>query len=99
MPRLTPDYDRVMVFHVLTADTTHFDFLNLLKMAQMVMEVRISEDYCRSDIQIFDLSLIGLGHVPKISLPLLKKYEMCAIVSKGLNIRSNEYIHLHSYLR
>jgi hypothetical protein len=63
----------------------------------MVMEIRISEDYCRSDIQIYDLSLVGLGHIPKITLPLMKKYEMCAIVSNGLNILSTEYIHLQSY--
>jgi hypothetical protein len=65
----------------------------------MVMEVRISEDYCRSDIHIYDLSLIGLGHVSKVSLPLLKKYEMCAIVSTELNVHSKEYIHLHENIR
>jgi hypothetical protein len=52
----------------------------------MVMEIRISEDYCRSDIQIFDFSFFGVGHVSKFTLPLLKKYEMCAIVSIATNI-------------
>jgi len=81
MPQLTPDYDRVMVFRLLNPNTTKFDLINIFKMIQMVMEVRISEDYCRSDIQIYDLSSISVGHVSKFTLPLLKKYEMCAIVS------------------
>jgi hypothetical protein len=85
MPQLTPDYDRVMVFRLLTPNTTHFDLINILKIIQMVMEVRISEDYCRSDIQIYDLSFISVGHISKFTLPLLRKYEMCAIVSVEIN--------------
>jgi len=89
MPQLTPDYDRVMVFRLLTPNTTHFDLINVLKIVQMVMEVRIAEDYCRSDIQIYDLSFISVGHVSKFTLPLLKKYEMCAIVSIARNVLIN----------
>jgi hypothetical protein len=62
----------------------------------MVMEVRISEDYCRSDIQIYDMSSFSVGHVSKFTLPLVKKYEMCAIVSVARNILVNRFIHLHS---
>jgi hypothetical protein len=62
----------------------------------MVMEVRISEDYCRSDIQIYDLSFISVGHVSKFTLPLLKKYEMCAIVSVAKNVLIKRFIHLNS---
>ena len=96
MPQLTPDYDRVMVFRLLTPNTTHFDFINVLKIVQMIMEIRISEDYCRSDIQIYDLSFFSVGHVSKFTLPLLKKYEMCAIVSVARNILINNFIHLNS---
>ena len=91
MPQLTPDYDRVMVFRLLTPNTTHFDLINIFKMIQMVMEVRISEDYCRSDIQIYDFSAISVGHVSKFTLPLLKKYEMCAIVSVTRNVPINTF--------
>jgi hypothetical protein len=86
MPQLTSECDRVMVFSLLTPETTHFDLINILKIIQMVMEVRISEDYCRSDIQIFDFSSISVSHVSKFSLPLLRKYEMCAIVSAVRNV-------------
>jgi hypothetical protein len=94
MPRLTADYDRVMVFHLLTADTTHYDVLNLLKMIQMVMEVRISEDYCRSDIQIYDLSSFRVEHLTKFTLPLMKKYEMCAFVSSTISTITTGFTHL-----
>jgi len=96
MPQLTADYDRVMVFRLLTPNTTHFDLINFLKIVQMVMEVRISEDYCRSDIQIYDFASFSVGHVSKFTLPLLKKYEMCAIVSVAINILIKHFIRLHS---
>jgi hypothetical protein len=96
MPQLTPDYDRVMVFRLLTPNTTHFDLINIFKMIQMIMEVKISEDYCRSDIHIYDFSSISVGHVSKFTLPLLKKYEMCAIVSVARNVLIKRFMHLHS---
>jgi hypothetical protein len=62
----------------------------------MVMEIRISEDYCSSDIHIYDLSFMSVGHISKFTLPLLKKYEMCAVVSVARNILTKRFIHLHS---
>jgi hypothetical protein len=47
----------------------------------MVQEIRISEDYCHSDIIIYDLGNYTLGHVPKFNLTDLKKYELCVLVS------------------
>jgi hypothetical protein len=99
MLRLTPAYDRVVVFRLLNPDSTHFHVVNYFRMAQMIMEVRISEDYCRSDIHILDMTFISLGHVSKITLPLLKKFEMCAIVSTALNILIKGFIRLHPYFR
>jgi hypothetical protein len=99
MPRLTPDYDRIMVYRLLTADTTQFDMLSIFRMIQMIMEFRISEDYCRSDIQIIDMSFVSMVHISKITLPLLKKYEMCAFVSTALNILITGFIRLHSYFQ
>jgi hypothetical protein len=96
MPHLTPDCDRVMIFRLLTPESTHFNMINILKLIQMVMEVRISEDYCRSDIQIYDFSFISVGHVSKITLPSLKKYEMCAIVSVARYILIKNFIQLNS---
>jgi hypothetical protein len=47
----------------------------------MVQEIRISEDYCNSDIIILDLANYTLGHVPKVNLTHVKKYELCVLVS------------------
>ena len=50
-------------------------------MILMGQEVRISEDYCHSEIVIADMANYTLGHVPKVSLTDVKKYELCALVS------------------
>jgi hypothetical protein len=47
----------------------------------MMMEIRMSEDYCRSDIYVIDFGDITLHHVTKITPSNVKKYELCAIVS------------------
>jgi hypothetical protein len=80
VPHLTPDCDRVVIYRLTTSDATLFETLDGIKIAQMVTEIKISEDYCRSDIYIIDFSFLSLGHVKKVSFPLLKKYELCSIV-------------------
>jgi hypothetical protein len=47
----------------------------------MALEIRICEDYCLSDIYIIDLGKLTLGHITKISIPMIKKYEIYAVVS------------------
>jgi hypothetical protein len=81
MPRLTRDFDRVIVFGLASTDSASFDALDHVKIGQMVLEIRISEDYCCSDIYVVDLAKYTLGHVPKFTLPLMKKYLLCAFVS------------------
>jgi hypothetical protein len=81
MPQLTPEYERVTIYGFLTSDTTHFNIIEYIKMIQMIQEIRMSEEYCSSDITIFDLANYTLAHVPKISLADVKKYELCALVS------------------
>jgi hypothetical protein len=81
MPQLTQDFDRVIILGLSSNDVARFDALDHVKIGQMVLEIRISEDYCCSDIYIVDLSRYTLGHVPKFSLPLMKKYLLCAFVS------------------
>ena len=80
MPQLTPDFDRVIIY-ALSPDATHFNNSNYYKEMLLVQEVRISEDYCHSDIIIVDLANYTLGHVPKVSFTDLKKYELCVLVS------------------
>jgi len=81
MPQLTPDCDRVMILGVPPSDGMEFNALSMVKLIQMVMEIRISEDYCLSDIFVVDYANITLRHATKFTPSLIKKYEMCAFVS------------------
>jgi hypothetical protein len=87
MPQLTPEFERVIIYAFPPHDVARSNILNNIKLSQMVQEVRISEDYCQSDIIIVDLANVTMGHVQKISLTDLKKYELCVLVS-ALSIRN-----------
>jgi hypothetical protein len=47
----------------------------------MVQEIKVSEDYCRSDIIVVDLNNYSLDHLLKFSVPYVKKLELCVLVS------------------
>jgi hypothetical protein len=81
MPQLTPDFDRVLINVLQSNDVTKYYALNNMKLVLMVMEIRLSEDYCHSDVVIYDLANFTLPHVAKITLTDLKKYVLCAVVS------------------
>jgi len=81
MPQLTPDCDRVVFIVVAPTDGMEFNMLYVVKLFQMVMEIRISEDYCRSDIYVIDYGNFTLRHVTKITPSVVKKLELCAFVS------------------
>jgi hypothetical protein len=83
MPQLTPDCDRVVVYRLPTSDSTDFNMLYVIKLLIMMMEIKISEDYCISDIYVVDWSNISIGHVSKITPSSLKKYELCVVVSSS----------------
>jgi len=81
MPQLTPEIERVIIYSYPPTDAKNFDVGNHMKLMLMVQEVRMSEDYCHSDILIVDLANFTVGHVPKITLTDVKKYELCVMVS------------------
>jgi len=81
MPQLTPDCDRVVLIGVPPTDGMEFNTLYVVKLFQMMMEIRISEDYCRSDIHLIDFGNFTLRHVTKVTPSILKMFELCAIVS------------------
>jgi hypothetical protein len=81
MPRLTPDYDRVVVIGMQPSDGMDFVPVYVLRLLQLMMEIRISEDYSRSDIYIGDYGNMTLRHVSKITPSIVKKLELCAFVS------------------
>ena len=58
--------------------------LYALKLFQMMMEIRISEDYWRSDIYVADYGNFTLRHVTKVTPSLVKKFELCAVVSNKI---------------
>jgi len=84
MPQLTPDCDRVVVCGVLPTDGMEFNTIYELKLFQLMMEIRISEDYCRSDILVTDFGNFTLRHVTKITPSFVKKFELCAVVSSKI---------------
>jgi len=81
MPQLTPNCDRVVVAGLLPTDGMEFNPLYALKLFQIMIEIRISEDYCRSDIYVMDFGNFTLRHVTKVTPSIVKKFELCAVVS------------------
>jgi hypothetical protein len=81
MPQLTPDCDRVIVIVIPPSDGKDFNPLNVIKLLLLMMEIRITEDYCRSDIIVVDYGNMTLRHVTKLNHSIVKKYELCALVS------------------
>jgi hypothetical protein len=84
MPQLTPDFERIIVI-VFPTDGTDFIPEYTVRLIQMVMEIIISEDYCRSVIMVIDFGNINLRHVTKITPSWVKKYELCTFVSSTNN--------------
>jgi hypothetical protein len=81
MPQLTPDYERVIIYGLLHSDDKTFDILQHIKLMIMIQEIRMSEDYSRSDIIVLDFSNYNFAHILKFSVANVKKYELCALVS------------------
>jgi hypothetical protein len=77
---LTAEYNRVTVLGCLDPDPANIFVPDILKLCFMVQEVRMCEDYCVSDIYIMDYNNFTVGHIGKVTLPILKKMEVCARV-------------------
>ena len=54
-----------------------------------MMEMRISEDYCRSDILVVDYGNMTLGHMSKVTPSYVKKFELGGFVSSNNNFSVN----------
>jgi hypothetical protein len=83
MPQLTPDCDRVVVIGLPPTDGMDFMPMYMIKLLLMMMEIRISEEYCLSDIYVLDFVNITLRHVTRITPSWVKKFELCGIVSSA----------------
>jgi hypothetical protein len=69
------------MYGLLNPDAKEFEILNQIKIMQLFQEIRISEDYCRSEIIVVDMVNYSLAHILKVTVPLVKKCELCALVS------------------
>jgi hypothetical protein len=76
-----------MIYGLLNSDDKEFNVTYHVKVAQMVQEIRISEDYWRSDIIVADMTYYTLAHILKVGVPIVKKFELCSLVS-SLAIRN-----------
>ncbi|KAJ9583063.1 hypothetical protein L9F63_022585 [Diploptera punctata] len=88
LPTLTPDRDRVLILGLQTPDTRHFDPVMMYRITLMILEIRMMEDYCRSDVIILDFNNYSLAHLPHVSLPRVKKYEMCIMRAYKVRIKA-----------
>jgi hypothetical protein len=89
--QLTDDYCRVTVFGCLDPDPSKVVILDIIKLCFMMLEIKACEDYCLSDIIIMDFNNFTVGHIAKVTLPLLKKVEVCALVSLSRHV---DFFHL-----
>ena len=98
MPQLTPEFDRVIIHAIPSADATLVEVIDYIKLLLMVQEIRISEDYSHSDIIIADMANYTLAHVPKVNLTHLKKYELCVLVSVLVIRNVSLYVTISHYM-
>ncbi|XP_046386942.1 alpha-tocopherol transfer protein-like [Ischnura elegans] len=71
----TPEGYRVLICRLADFDPSHLHFNDVLRAFFMFADICISEDgVIPGYITIFDLKGVVLGHLPKISLPSLKKF-------------------------
>ena len=81
MPQLTADCDRFVVLGMPPLEGMDINPIYVVRLVQLIMEIRISEDYCLSDIYVVDYGNITLRHIAKATPSIVKKYELCAFVS------------------
>jgi hypothetical protein len=61
----------------------------------MVLEIRMCEDYYLSDIYIMDVAKYSVAHIAKITIPIVKKCELCVMVSTVNIINTNVNANTH----
>lgn len=73
LPKPTAAFSRIICFKLKDANVEKFDVIDSLGYLMNIIEVRLREDYCLSDIYIYDLQGTTIGHVLKVSPMILKK--------------------------
>jgi len=80
MPQLKPDFDRIVVLGLPPSHGMDINTLDVIILIQTMMEITISEYYCRYDIYVVDFGDITFCHITKIATSLLTKFELCDLV-------------------
>jgi len=80
MTQLTTDCDRVVVIYIPTSDVMDFNILRIMRLLQMMMEIKTSEVFCRSDIYVAHYGNLTLRQISEITPSMLTKFELCAFV-------------------
>ncbi|XP_046738741.1 retinol-binding protein pinta-like isoform X2 [Diprion similis] len=91
LPKLTPENRRICILQPTVNDASKFDPWLLHKYMFMVGDIRMIEDRSAGDIYVYDLEMISLGHIMKLTPTLLKKCEVAASKAYAARIKS---IHL-----
>ncbi|XP_069699161.1 alpha-tocopherol transfer protein-like isoform X1 [Periplaneta americana] len=97
MPQMTPDYERVVCFGLLSNDPTDLVTEDWYRMALMTFEVRMCEDYSLRDIFIIDLAHYTLAHVIKFTLPSMKKTETCIVKAFSTRLKAVHFINVQPF--
>ncbi|XP_046589402.1 alpha-tocopherol transfer protein-like isoform X2 [Neodiprion virginianus] len=92
LPKLTPENCRTCILQPTVNDVNKFDPWLLHKYMFMVGDIRMVEDRSVGDIFVYDLAMISLGHVMKLTPTLLKKCEVAASEAYATRIRGIHFI-------
>ncbi|KAJ9583072.1 hypothetical protein L9F63_022594, partial [Diploptera punctata] len=75
MPKLTKDLDRI-IFCRGPEIPGGLVFEDNLKLVMLITEIRMREDYNLKDIFVVDMKKFTFSDCQKVSLPLLKKFQV-----------------------
>jgi hypothetical protein len=82
IPKSTPLGYRVLLYRLSDKDPSKANFTELMKAFLIHADIRLSEDgLAPGYIVLFDMKGISLGHIPKVSLPSLRRFMVYIQVS------------------
>ncbi|KAJ4426597.1 hypothetical protein ANN_26395, partial [Periplaneta americana] len=96
MPELTPEGDRVIIMKYLTKNTINYTHDDIAKMILISNEARMCEEYCFSDIYVFDLENYTLGHASRVTFTTTKKGIVCSMDALGTRLKAFHFINAPS---
>ncbi|XP_069698950.1 alpha-tocopherol transfer protein-like isoform X1 [Periplaneta americana] len=97
MPELTPEGDRVIVIKFLTKDAINYTHEDIAKLVLMANEARMCEEYCFSDIYVYDLENYTLGHASRLTFTTTKKGIVCLMDALNTRLKAFHIINAPSY--